>query len=107
MRILLDECVPRSLKNHFQGQDIHTVVEMGWAGKKNGELLTLMTSSGFEVFLTVDQNIKHQQNLAVAKIGVLVLVAATNRVADLMPLVPSAEKALALIKPGQVVEITS
>ena len=50
MRILLDECVPRRLRRELPGHDVHTVPEMGWAGKKNGELLQLMTGQGFEVF---------------------------------------------------------
>jgi hypothetical protein len=107
MRILLDECVPRPLRRHLAGHDVRTIREMGWAGKKNGELLTLIAADGFEVLLTVDQNIRHQQNLAAAGVAVVVLVAATNRLADLLPLVPSALAALAAIKSGDVAEIAS
>jgi PIN like domain len=107
MRILLDECVPRPLRRHFAGHDVRTIREMGWAGKKNGELLALMTADGFEVLLTVDQNIRHQQNLVAAGVAVVVLVAVTNRLADLLPLVPSALTALAAITSGDVVEIAS
>src|SRR5207253_9298653 len=59
MRILLDECVPRPLRRELAGHDVHTIREMGWAGKKNGELLALMAGAGFEVLLTVDQNLRH------------------------------------------------
>jgi hypothetical protein len=107
MRILLDECVPRRLGREFAGHDVRTVPEMGWSGKKNGELLQLMTGQGFEVLLTVDQSIRHQQNLQTAGVAVLVLVAPSNRLADLVPLVPSAQSALGSIKPGDVVEITA
>jgi len=107
MRILLDECVPRPLRRHFAGHDVCTIREMGWAGKKNGELLALMAADGFEVLLTVDQNIRYQQNLVAAGVAVVVLVAATNRLADLLPLPPSALAALAAIKPGDLVEIAS
>lgn len=107
MRILLDECVPRPLRRHFPGHDVRTIREMGWAGKKNGELLTLMAADGFEVLLTVDQNIRYQQNLVAAGVAMVVLVAATNRLAALLPLVSSALAALAVIKPGDVVEITA
>jgi len=79
---------------------------MGWSGKKNGELLQLMAGQGFEVFMTVDQNLRYQQNLHGAGIAVVVLVAASNRLADLVPLIPSALAALAIVKPGDVVEIT-
>jgi hypothetical protein len=80
---------------------------MGWSGKKNGELLQLMTGQGFEVLLTVDQNLRHQQKLQTVGVAVVVLVAASNRLADLLPLVPSALAALTTVRPGDVVEITS
>jgi hypothetical protein len=51
MKVLLDECLPRKLKNHLLGHDCSTVPEAGWAGKKNGELLSLAEKSGIEVFL--------------------------------------------------------
>ena len=41
MQILLDECVPKPLKRELTDYQIRTVVEMGWSGKKNGELLRL------------------------------------------------------------------
>jgi hypothetical protein len=80
---------------------------MGWSGKKDGALLTLMAADGFEVLLTVDQNIRYQQNLATLGVGVIVLVVASNRLADLVPLMPSALSALGSIRPGDLVEITS
>jgi hypothetical protein len=107
MRVLIDECVPLRIRKHLTGHDAHTVPEMGWSGKKDGELLTLMSANGFEVLLTVDQNIRHQQNLAAFGVAVLVLVAISNRLADLVPLVPSALRTLATIQPGDLVEITS
>lgn len=43
MRLLLDECVPKRLKHELLGHDLKTVQEMGWAGVKNGALVTLAT----------------------------------------------------------------
>ena len=105
MRILLDECVPRPLKRELANHDVHTVPEMGWSGKKNGELLALMVPQGFEVFLTVDQNLSYQQNLRAAKLAVIVLIARSNRLADLLPLMPSVHAALTTIQPGDLVEV--
>jgi hypothetical protein len=85
---------------------VRTIRELGWAGKKNGELLALMAGAGFEVLLTVDQNLRHQQNLAASGVAVVVMVAPSNRLADLVPLVPSVEAALLGIKPGDAVEVT-
>jgi hypothetical protein len=78
---------------------------MGWSGKKNSELLNLMLPENFAVFLTGDQNLRHQQNLRAASIAVVVLVAPSNRLADLLPLIPSVLTALGTIKPGDLVEI--
>ena len=64
MRLLLDECVPRPLKKDLPGHDVSTVVELGWSSKRNSDLLRLMLAQGFEGFLTVDQNIAFQQNVA-------------------------------------------
>jgi hypothetical protein len=80
---------------------------MGWSGKKNGELLQLMAPQGFEVLLTVDQSIRHQQNLQAAGVAVIVLVAPSNRLADLVPLMPSVQVALGSIKACDVVEIAT
>ena len=107
MRILLDECVPRRLRREIPGHDVHTVPEMGWSGKKNGELLQLMAGQSFELLLTADQSIRHQQNLQSAGVAVVVLIAVSNRLADLTPLMPSALAVLHSIKRGDVVEITA
>lgn len=80
---------------------------MGWSGKRNGELLQLMIGQSFEVLLTVDRGIRHQQNLTSAGVAMIVLVAQTNRLADLIPLMPSVRTALSSISPGQLVEITA
>jgi hypothetical protein len=55
MRLLLDECVPKRLKDDLLGHDVRHVVEMGWSSKRNGELLELMVAEHFEALLTVDQ----------------------------------------------------
>ena len=56
MRILLDECLPKKLKKDFSNHEVKTVPEMGWAGKKNGELLPLLENH-FDIFITADQNL--------------------------------------------------
>lgn len=85
MRVLLDECLPRALKRELPDHDVRTAPEMGWASKRNGELLRLAEGE-FDAFLTVDRNLEHQQNLAAFNLAIVVLVAGTNRLADLKPL---------------------
>lgn len=104
MRILLDECLPRRLKKVLAPHETQTVPEMGWAGKKNGELLSLLAAK-FEAFLTIDRNIVYQQDLADLPFGVVVLGARSNRFADLEPLVPKVLEALQTLRPGQIVRV--
>jgi hypothetical protein len=78
---------------------------MGWAGKQNGELLALMRSAKFDTLLTVDQNLRYQQHLVAAQVAVVVMVAQSNRLADLVRLVPEVELALLTVQPGDVVEV--
>ena len=59
MRVLLDECVPRALRDDIPGHEVRTVAEAGWAGVKNGELLRLAAGQ-FDLLLTVDRSVEHQ-----------------------------------------------
>ncbi|MGE5343055.1 MAG: DUF5615 family PIN-like protein [Candidatus Omnitrophota bacterium] len=87
MRILLDECLPKKLKRDFKNYEIKTVPEMGWAGKKNGELLGL-AENHFDIFITTDQNLQYQQNLKNRRITVFVLKAVNSRYETLKLFVP-------------------
>jgi predicted nuclease of predicted toxin-antitoxin system len=87
MRILLDEDLPRRLCALLVGHEATTVPRCGWAGVKNGKLLALAATK-FDIFLTMDQNLEHQQNLATLPIAVIVVEAISNRIEHLTPLVP-------------------
>jgi uncharacterized protein DUF5615 len=87
VRVLLDECLPRRLKRELVGHDVKTAPEMGWASKRNGELVALAVSE-FDAFLTADRNLSYQQDVSAFDIAVIVLVARSNRLDDLRPLVP-------------------
>jgi len=62
MKVLLDECLPKKLKREVEADLVQTVPEAGWASKQNGELLRL-AEADFDVLLTNDQNMEHQQML--------------------------------------------
>ena len=102
---LLDECIPRKFKSHLSGYDCLTVPEAGWAGRKNGELLTLAENAGFQVFVSLDQGMEFQQNLEGRNIAVLLLRAKSNRLADLIPLVGKVLMSLSSIELGLLVRI--
>jgi len=101
MRVLLDECVPRRLRDELPGHDVRTVPEMGWASKENGALLAL-ASGKFEVFITTDQRLSYQQAVSKFSIGVIVLIAKRNKLKFLQPLVPELRRALTEVQPGEV-----
>ncbi len=86
------------------GHDVRTVQEAGWAGLKNGALLRAADGQ-FDTLLTVDQGVAHQQNLTGLLIGVVIMVAASNDIDDLRPLVPAVLKALDSLQPGEIVAV--
>lgn len=106
MRILLDEPLPRHLAAEFPAHEVHTVRQMGWSSLKNGDLLE-RASRRFDVMLTADQNLEHQQNLGHFNVAVIVLAAMNNRIESLRPLVPPIEKLLKVIKAGTLRRVSA
>jgi len=106
MRILIDECLPDELKGTFTslGHECQTVRMAGYGSKKNGELLAL-AEGRWEVLLTSDRNIKYQQNMTGRSVSIMILRAKSNRMKDLLPLMPACAEALLSIQPGQVLEV--
>jgi hypothetical protein len=105
MRLLIDECIDQHLRLLFPAHDCQTAGFARLAGLKNGRLLHAAEAAGFEVLITVDQNIPDQQNLAGRTISIRILCAPTNRLRALEPLVLPATSALASIQPGQVLRV--
>ena len=89
MKILLDESLPRKLKNDFgKDHEVWTVRDKGWLSKKNGELLKLMINDGFELFVTADQNLQYQQKVEKLPLTIAVLRGSDNRLSTLQNLIP-------------------
>jgi predicted nuclease of predicted toxin-antitoxin system len=89
MKILLDESLPRKLKNDFGiNHEVWTVRDKGWLSKKNGELLKLMINDGFELFVTADQNLQYQQKVEKLPLTIAVLRGSDNRLSTLQNLIP-------------------
>jgi predicted nuclease of predicted toxin-antitoxin system len=105
MKILLDECLPLDFRHSFADHDAHTIEWAGLKGKKNGELLHAAERAGYEVLLTVDQGISHQQNLVGRRISFITIRAKTNQIEDLLPFAAAVLDTLRAIMPGQVLPI--
>ena len=104
-KILLDECLPRKFKTYFSEYDCVTVPEAGWAGKKNGELLSLAENAGFQVFVSLDAGIQYEQNLTGRRIAIVLIAARSSRLQDLIPRVQSVLAALESIEASQLVRV--
>lgn len=106
MRILLDEDIPRRLAALLVGHEVTTVQSSGWSGVKNGRLLVLAAAE-FDVFLTMDGNLEHQQNLSALPIAVLVVAAVSNRMEHLTPMVPGILRELSRIPPKSLRKVSA
>jgi len=104
LKILLDHCVPAPLRRSFPTHEVRTTAQMGWANLQNGRMLAAATPS-FQVFLTIDKNLQHQQNLETILLAVIILDTLSNTLESLLPLVPFIESILPTLEPGHVVVI--
>ena len=105
MRILLDECLPRRLKRHFRNYGlVLTVTDAGLSGYTNGRLLRRITGD-FDVFITIDKGIQHQQNLAAYDVAIALLRVPSNDIADIEPKLPKLFARWSELKPGHLLII--
>lgn len=106
MRILLDECIDENLRHGFTGHECHTCRYAGLKGLTNGELLSAAEQAGYEVLLTVDKNMPHQQSLRGRGISVVVLNGRSTDFDDLVILMPAVLTAIDGLRCGQVLHIS-
>jgi len=101
VRILLDENLPADLAAELVGHEVAAVTRLGWQGIKNAELLR-RAQGRFEVLVTMDRNLEFQQNIAGFEVTILLLLAHSNRMVHLRPLVPAILTALKTVRPGEL-----
>jgi predicted nuclease of predicted toxin-antitoxin system len=105
MRVLLDENLPIDLAAILPTHEVETVVGLGWAGVKNGELLR-RAAERFDALITMDSNLEYQQPIYRLALGVVVISASSNRMHTLTPLIPSVLTALDRLGPGEVLKVS-
>jgi len=98
MRVLLDENLPHRLRLALSAHDVRTVAYMGWAGIQNGQLLALVESAGFAVFITADRKLEQQQNFTGRQIAIIFLTAQEWHL--ILPHVQEIAAAIERAKPG-------
>jgi hypothetical protein len=106
MRIVFDECVPRTLRRHLPQHDVDTVQQINATGLENGALLDLLDQR-CDVFITTDQNMQHQHRLISRSFTVVVLYARSNALPALLPLLPEISHTLDTAKPGILYHVRS
>jgi predicted nuclease of predicted toxin-antitoxin system len=92
MKILLDECVTKRLKNHLKDFEVFTVRELELSGIKNGQLMTYCSNNNFDVLLTIDKNLMFQQNLERYSVTIVVLDCLTSKIEELITFLPEFNK---------------
>lgn len=104
MKILVDECVDARFASNIRGFEARSVHDLGWSGITNGKLLALAAEQ-FDVLVTVDRNLSFQQHLPRFDIAVVLIHCKSNRLDDLLDIVPELLAALPQARPGKVTHI--
>ena len=102
--MLLDNCVPWRLSKHILGHHVDSVVKLGWADLNDGSLLEAMLDK-FDALVTVDKSLRYQQRMNNRSFGVILLRSKSNKLGDLVPLVPALLAGLRVLKPGEVRDV--
>ena len=102
MRVLFDQGTPAPLRGALTAHVVATVYEMGWSALSNGDLLD-SAEAQFDAFVTTDQNLRYQQNLAGRRLAIVVLPFASWP--KLQSHVASIVSAIDSLKPGDYVEV--
>ena len=102
MRILFDQGTPAPLRDHLPGHSVETAYEKGWSALRNGELLA-KAEAEFDLLITTDRNLRHQQNLADRRIAIVVLP--TTSWPRLQRIAREIAAAVDALKPGQYLEV--
>ena len=101
MRIVLDHNLDWRLKRLLPGHEVVTAKDMGWEEAGDGDLL-VVAETEFDVLLTGDKNLRHQQNLRGRSIALIILLAWRNVLPTMAPLMPKVLILLPSVQPGQV-----
>lgn len=103
MKILLDECLPKRLKDHLKEYDVSTASEKGWASLKNGNLLMAAIENKFDVLLTVDKKLEYEQNIKLFNITIVVFDVHRNKIEEIVPLLKTFKEQVGKFEKGKFI----
>ncbi len=89
MKILLDECVTKKVKELLLGHTVFTIGQMDWQGLKNGMLIKQAEQQNFDILLTIDKNISYQQNTSKYNISIVVLNCNNSTIESIKDYIPN------------------
>ena len=102
MKILFDQGTPAPLRHTLAGHTVSTAHEMGWSVLENGALLSA-AEAAFDAFITTDQNLRYQQNLAGRRLAILVLP--TTSWPSIQLHLPKIAAAIDALRPGDFIDL--
>ena len=102
MKILLDECVTKRLKKYLEEFEVFTVRELELSGIKNGKLMAYCVENKFDILLTIDKNLMHQQNLHKYPVTIVVFNCFTSKIEELITFLPSFKLQVDALKKHEV-----
>ena len=103
MKVLFDQGTPAPLRQHLAGHSVDTAAEKGWSDLDNGDLIEQAEREGYEVLITTDQNMRHQQNLTGRWLAIAVLL--STAWPNIQIRMDAIRTALDEIRPGEFKEI--
>lgn len=104
MKVLFDQGTPAPLRRYLSGHSVDTAFERGWSNLQNGVLLDRAEQEGYQLLITTDQNLRHQQNIADRSLAVLVLLSTSWPRIQLR--VERILEAFNTLEPGECREVT-
>ena len=103
MKLLFDHGTPASLRRHLPGPSVDRSAENGWDRLENGELIQRAEEEGYDVIVTTDQGMRHQQNLSDRRISIVVLL--TTAWPRIQHRTEEVRAAIEAVPPGELREV--
>ena len=103
MKVLFDHGTPAPLRRHLPGHTVDRSAENGWDRLENGELIQKAEEEGYDVIVTTDQGMRHQQNLSDRRISIVVLL--TTAWPRIQHRTEEVREAIEAVPPGELREV--